>query len=106
MAKEQHKPILIDFTGWACTNCRKMEEEVWPNKDVKELIKNNFILVALYVDDRKPLPDDQQFLFTLGDGSKAAIKTVGDKYQTLQSETFKNTSQPFYVVLNPDEKLI
>jgi thiol:disulfide interchange protein len=106
MAKEQHKPILIDFTGWACTNCRKMEEEVWPNKDVKELIKRNFILVSLYVDDRKLLPDDQQFLFTLGDGSKAAIKTVGDKYQTLQSETFKNTSQPFYVVLNPDEKLM
>lgn len=106
LAKEQHKPILIDFTGWACVNCRKMEEEVWPNKDVKELIKRNFILVSLYVDDRKKLPDDQQFLFTAGDGSKKEIKTVGDKYQTMQSETFMNASQPFYVVLNPDEKLM
>ncbi|HWK02805.1 MAG TPA: cytochrome c biogenesis protein CcdA [Puia sp.] len=106
LAKAQHKPILIDFTGWACVNCRKMEENTWPQPGVKELIQNEFILVSLYVDDRKPLPDDQQFLFTTGDGSKKEIKTVGDKYATLQSENFKNASQPFYVVINPDEKLM
>lgn len=106
MAREQHKPLLIDFTGWACVNCRKMEEEVWPQKEVKGLIKNNFILVSLYVDDRKQLPDDQQFLFTTSDGSKKAIRTVGDKYATLQSENFRNASQPFYVVISPDEKLM
>jgi len=106
LAREQHKPLLIDFTGWACVNCRKMEENVWPQEVVKDEIKRDFILVSLYVDDRKPLPDDQQFLFTTGDGSKKAIRTVGDKFATLQSENFKNASQPFYVVISPDEKLL
>jgi len=106
MAKQQHKPLLIDFTGWACVNCRKMEENVWPKEAVKEKIRQDFILVSLYVDDRKVLPDDQQFLFTTGDGSKKAIRTVGDKYATLQSENFKNVSQPLYVVISPDEKLL
>ncbi|HEY4290267.1 MAG TPA: thioredoxin family protein [Puia sp.] len=106
LAKQQHKPILIDFTGWACVNCRKMEENVWPQDIVKEKISEDYILVSLYVDDRKVLPDDQQFLFTTGDGSKKEIRTVGDKFATLQSENFKNASQPFYVVISPDEKLL
>jgi thiol:disulfide interchange protein len=106
LAKQQHKPLLIDFTGWACVNCRKMEENVWPQDIVKEKIKGDFILVSLYVDDRKMLPDGQQFLFTTGDGSKKAIRTVGDKFATLQSENFKNASQPLYVVISPDEKLM
>lgn len=106
LAKEQHKPVLIDFTGWACVNCRKMEENVWPRRGVKELIANNFILVSLYVDDRKPLPDDQQFLFSTRDGSKKNIRTVGDKFATLQSENFNTASQPFYVIISPDEKLM
>ena len=106
LAKEQHKPLLIDFTGWACVNCRKMEENVWPEEIVKDKIREDYILVSLYVDDRKVLPDDQQFLFTTGDGSKKEIRTVGDKFATLQSENFKNASQPFYVVISPDEKLL
>ncbi|HEY4063510.1 MAG TPA: thioredoxin family protein [Puia sp.] len=106
LARQQHKPLLIDFTGWACVNCRKMEENVWPQPGVKDLIKDNFILVSLYVDDRKPLPDDQQFLFTTSDGSKKEIRTIGDKFATLQSENFKNASQPLYVVITPDEKLL
>ena len=106
MAKEQHKPILIDFTGWACTNCRKMEESVWPAPEVKSIIKNNYILVSLYVDDRKPLPEDQQYVFTMSDGSKKQIKTIGDKYFTLQTENFKAAVQPYYVVISPDEKLL
>jgi len=106
LAKQQHKPLLIDFTGWACVNCRKMEENVWPEDLVKDKIKEGYILVSLYVDDRKALPDDQQFLFTTGDGSKKEIKTIGDKFATLQSENFKNASQPFYVVISPDEKLL
>ena len=83
-----------------------MEENVWPQEIVKAKIKGDFILVSLYVDDRKSLPEDQQFLFTTGDGSKKAIRTVGDKFATLQSENFKNASQPFYVVISPDEKLM
>jgi thiol:disulfide interchange protein DsbD len=106
LARQEHKPLLIDFTGWACSNCRRMEENVWPAHGVRELIKNNFVLVSLYVDDRKQLPDSAQFLFTTSDGSKKEIRTVGDKFATLQSENFKNASQPLYVVISPDEKLM
>lgn len=106
MAKAQNKPLLIDFTGWACVNCRKMEENVWPKPEVSNLIKKNFILVSLYVDDRKTLPADQQFLYTTSNGTKKKIITVGDQYATLQSENFINNSQPFYVVVSPDEKLL
>lgn len=106
LAKAEHKPILIDFTGWACVNCRKMEENVWPKEDVRNLIKKDFILVSLYVDDKKSLPDSEQFLFTTSDGSKKKIVTVGDKFATLQSENFKNASQPLYAIISPDEKLM
>jgi thiol:disulfide interchange protein DsbD len=106
LARQEHKPILIDFTGWACVNCRKMEENVWPEENVKGLIRGDYVLVSLYVDDRKQLPDDQQFVFTTGDGSKKEIRTVGDKFATLQSENFGNASQPFYVLISPDEKLL
>jgi thiol:disulfide interchange protein DsbD len=106
LAKLEHKPILIDFTGWACTNCRKMEEQVWPKPIVQDLISKNFILVSLYVDDREKLPDDQQFAFPTSDGSIKEIHTIGDKFSTLQSENFKNASQPLYVVISPDEKLM
>jgi thiol:disulfide interchange protein DsbD len=106
LAKQQHKPILIDFTGWACTNCRNMEENVWPKAGVQELISNDYVLVSLYVDDRKALPDDQQFQFTTADGSKKDIRTIGDKFATLQSENFKSVSQPFYVLISPDQKLL
>ena len=106
LAKEQHKPVLVDFTGWACTNCRNMEEHVWPEPGVQELITNDYILVSLYVDDRKLLPDDQQFVFTTGDGSKKSIRTIGDKFAIMQSENFHSTSQPFYVLVSPDERLL
>jgi thiol:disulfide interchange protein len=106
LAKAQHKPLLIDFTGWACVNCRKMEENVWIRPGVKDLIRQDYILVSLYVDDKKQLPDDQQSLVTLGDGSKKEIRTIGDKFATLQSENFSNASQPFYVVMSPDQKLL
>ena len=106
LAKQQHKPILIDFTGWACSNCRNMEENVWPKAGVQELISNDYILVSLYVDDRKQLPDDEQFQFTTADGSKKDIRTIGDKFATLQSENFKSVSQPFYVLVSPDQQLL
>jgi thiol:disulfide interchange protein DsbD len=106
LAKAEHKPILIDFTGWACTNCRNMEEHVWPKPGIQELIKNDYILVSLYVDDRKALPDDEQYLYTTSDGSKKAIRTVGDKFATLQSESFRSASQPFYVLISPEQRLL
>lgn len=106
LSKEQNKPLLIDFTGWACVNCRKMEENVWTQPGIKELIEKDFILVSLYVDDRKKLNKNEQFYFTTADSSKKAIETVGDVYATMQSENFKNASQPLYVILNGEEKLM
>lgn len=106
LAKEQGKPILLDFTGWACVNCRKMEENVWPQEAVKTIINEDYILVSLYVDDRKLLPEDEQFLFTTGNGRKKEIKTIGDKFATLQTENFSNNAQPFYALISPDEKLL
>ena len=106
LAKKEGKPLLIDFTGWACVNCRKMEENVWTQPEIKQLIEKNFVLVSLYVDDRKKLPKNEQFVYTASDGSAKAIQTIGDKYSTLQSENFKNASQPLYVILDSDEKLM
>jgi cytochrome c biogenesis protein CcdA/thioredoxin-related protein len=106
LARKTNKPLLIDFTGWACVNCRKMEENVWTKKQVKELIQQNFILVSLYVDDRKVLAAIDQLEYKTADGSVKSIRTIGDKYATFQSENFKNASQPLYVILSPDEKLL
>jgi thiol:disulfide interchange protein DsbD len=106
LAKAQGKPLLVDFTGWACVNCRKMEENVWTQPEVKTLIQKDYILVSLYVDDRKRLPEEAQFLFTSRNGNKKEIKTVGDKFATMQTENFSNNSQPFYVLISPDEKLL
>lgn len=106
LAKQQNKPILLDFTGWACVNCRKMEENVWPVPEIKELIEKDYVLVSLYVDDRKKLSPDEAFTYTLPDGSKKEIKTVGDIYATLQSLNFTSVSQPLYVAISPDEQLL
>lgn len=105
LSKELNKPLLIDFTGWACVNCRRMEENVWPDADVKELM-DKFILVSLYVDDRKQLPDEEQFIYTNDKGVNKEIKTIGDKFVTFQTENFKNASQPWYVILSPEEELM
>ncbi|WP_315820910.1 thioredoxin family protein [Paraflavitalea speifideaquila] len=106
LAKAQNKPLLLDFTGWACVNCRKMEENVWPVPEIKELIEKDYVLVSLYVDDRAKLPADDRFVHTFPDSSKKEIKTVGDYFATLQSVNFTSVSQPLYVAISPDEKLL
>jgi thiol:disulfide interchange protein len=106
MAKEANKPILIDFTGWACVNCRNMEENVWTVPEIHDLIKDNFILVSLYVDDKAKLPEGEEFMHVFADGRKKPIRTIGNKYATMQSENFINSSQPLYVVISPDEQLL
>ena len=105
LAKEQGKPILIDFTGWACVNCRKMEENVWTKAEVQELMEK-YILVSLYVDDKEVLPVSKQMTYTTKSGNKVSIKTVGDKWSLFQTENFNATSQPWYVAISPDEKLL
>lgn len=105
LAKEQGKPILIDFTGWACVNCRKMEENVWTKPEVRALMEK-YILVSLYVDDKELLPASQQMIYTTKSGAKTTIKTVGEKWSLFQTENFNATSQPWYVAISPDEKLL
>ncbi|MFL9484770.1 protein-disulfide reductase DsbD family protein [Chitinophagaceae bacterium LWZ2-11] len=106
LSKEQHKPILIDFTGWACVNCRKMEENVWTQPEVYNYIKENYILVSLYVDDKEKLPIDKRFTYTTQAGAAKPIVLVGDKWATFQTENFNQSTQPLYVVLNTEEKLM
>lgn len=106
LAKAQNKPLLIDFTGWACVNCRKMEENVWPVPEIKEIIEKDYVLVSLYVDDRAKLPADKRFLYKFPNGTEKKIETIGDVYATLQSLNFINSSQPLYVLITPEEKLL
>lgn len=106
MAKASNKPLLIDFTGWACVNCRKMEENVWIDPAVKSFIEESFILVSLYVDDRANLPIEKRFTYTNAAGQSKEIKTQGDLWATFQSENFKQVTQPLYVVLSPDQTLL
>ncbi len=105
-AKRENKPVLIDFTGWACVNCRRMEENVWTDKEVGALIKDNFIIVSLYVDERRTLPATQQVDFTTKTGSQKKIITVGDKWATFQSENFDAVAQPQYAIISPDQKVL
>ncbi|PQB08338.1 hypothetical protein BST83_15300 [Polaribacter filamentus] len=106
-AKETNKPILLDFTGWACVNCRKMEENVWSEPDIYQLLKEDYILISLYIDDNeKELAIAQQFDFLKKNGKVKRIETVGDKWSTFQVINFKNASQPFYVLLSPDLEVL
>ncbi len=106
MAKEQNKPLLIDFTGWACVNCRKMEENVWTDPAVFDYIQKNFILLSLYVDDKEKLPADKRFTYTLKNGNQKDIISIGDKWATFQTENFGQSTQPLYVILDTNEKLL
>jgi thiol:disulfide interchange protein DsbD len=105
LAKKLNKPLLIDFTGWACVNCRKMEENVWTKPEVQALMEK-YILVSLYVDDKATLPIDQQQVYTTKSGAKVNINTVGTKWSLFQTENFNATSQPWYVALSPNEQLL
>jgi len=106
MAKRENKPMLIDFTGYACVNCRRMEENVWTDPEVYKMMLNHFIVVSLYVDDKKQLPASQQFTYTAADGSQKEIITVGNKWATFQTENFKNNAQPLYAIIDTSERLV
>ena len=105
-AKAENKPLLIDFTGWACVNCRRMEEKVWTSKEVDSLMRNEFVVVSLYVDERTKLPSTGQTIFMTGTGNAKPIITIGDKWSTFQTENFGATSQPQYAIISPEEKAL
>lgn len=96
-AKATNKPILIDFTGWACVNCRKMEENVWSKPAIANMLKEKYILLSLYVDDKAPLPVSER---------STSIRTIGDKWANFQSTHFKQVTQPLYVAITPEGKLL
>ena len=105
-AKSQGKPILLDFTGWACVNCRRIEENVWTDPEVFKLINDEFVLISLYVDDRKELPEEDQIILKYKSGKSKQIKTIGDKASTFQAINFKSASQPYYVLLDNDLRIL
>ncbi len=98
LAKEAHKPVLLDFTGLGCVNCRKMEASVWTYPQVRELIENNFVLIELYVDNKQPLPE--KLSVSEADGSTTTLRTVGDRWSYLQRYKFGSNAQPFYVLVD------
>lgn len=100
-ARSVNKPVLLDFTGWTCVNCRKMEESVWPDPQVLRLLNEEYVLASLYVDDRTILPAEEQYTSTFS-GKK--VRWVGQKWSDLQASRFGNNSQPYYVIIDGDGK--
>jgi thiol:disulfide interchange protein len=100
-AKKVNKPVLLDFTGWSCTNCRMMEASVWSDPEVLNRLKNDYVLISLYVDDRTALSNSEKYISKV---SSKSINTLGQKWSDLQEVQFNTNAQPFYVVLAPDGK--
>ncbi len=96
-ATVHHKPVLLDFTGFGCVNCRKMEAAVWTDSRVREIMDKEFVLISLYVDDKTPLPIRET---VIENGQERALRTVGDKWSYLQRVKFGANAQPFYVLVN------
>jgi thiol:disulfide interchange protein DsbD len=100
-ARAEGKPVIIDFTGFGCVNCRKMEAAVWSDPQVADLLNNKYVLVSLYVDDKTPLP---QPIDITENGQQRTLRTIGDRWSYLQRTKFGANAQPFYVLLSPDGK--
>jgi len=101
-AKKMNMPVMLDFTGWACVNCRKMEEQVWSDPRVLERLRENVVLISLYVDEKLELPKEEQIEVKIGDKTKT-LKTVGNKWSYFQANKFKTNSQPYYIILDHAE---
>jgi len=100
-AKEINKPVLLDFTGYACVNCRKMEDYVWSDARILSILKDEVVLISLYVDYKKELPESEQYV---SETSGKKIKTIGNKWSDLQLSRYKINAQPYYVLMGHDEK--
>jgi thiol:disulfide interchange protein DsbD len=102
-AKKVHKPVMIDFTGHACVNCRKMEATIWPDKAVLPLIRDKFVLIQLYVDDKTGLPATEQYSSAF---SKRQVTNIGALNSDIQASKFNSNSQPDYVLLDDAGQLL
>ena len=102
-AKAEGKPLMIDFTGWACVSCRRMEEKVWPDYEVLRRLSEDYVIVSLYVDDRQLLPENEQYV---SDITGKKVRTLGNKFSDMQVRYFHANTQPYYVLVSPDEKLL
>lgn len=100
-ARRQGKPVMLDFTGYGCVNCRKMELAVWTDQKVSDIIRNDYVLITLYVDDKTPLPQPQKMV---ENGTERTLRTVGDKWSYLQRVKFGANAQPFYVLIDNEGK--
>ena len=101
-ARLEGKPVMIDFTGFGCVNCRKMEAAVWTDAKVADMLNNKYVLISLYVDDKTPLPE--QITVTDTDGTQRTLRTVGDKWSYLQRHKFGSNIQPMYILLDNEGK--
>jgi thiol:disulfide interchange protein DsbD len=98
-AKEVNKPVMLDFTGWGCVNCRKMEEQVWSDPRVLKVLREEVVLISLYVDERVKLPVEEQYYSEI---LKSKVKTIGNKWSEFQAEHYQTNSQPYYVIIGHD----
>ncbi|MCC5918616.1 MAG: thioredoxin family protein [Cryomorphaceae bacterium] len=98
-AKKVNKPILLDFTGWGCVNCRKMEENVWIDSRIEKVLRNDVVVISLYVDERTKIPKEEQYYSEIL-GHK--VRNIGNKWAEFQAKHFQNPSQPYYVFVNHD----
>ena len=105
-AIENNKIILLDFTGWACANCRRMEENVWSKPKIYELLDNNYVIISLYVDDRTKLSDTEKFKYINKSGRTQYINNIGRRWSLFQQINFNNASQPYYVAMLPSGKIL
>ena len=105
-AQSVDKPVLLDFTGYACVNCRKMEEHVWPNSTIDHFLRDDYVLISLYVDDKKPLPEEQQLVSNRVGGGTRLLENYGHKWANFQTHFFQTNSQPYYVLLSADGKKV
>ena len=100
-ARQHGKPVMLDFTGYGCVNCRKMELAVWTNPKVSDIINNDYVLITLYVDNKTPLPSPVKIV---ENGTERTLRTVGDKWSYLQRVKFGANAQPFYVLIDNEGK--
>lgn len=105
-AKEVDKPMLLDFTGYACVNCRKMEEHVWSVEGVDKIIREDYVLVSLHVDDKRDLPEADKVYVNRINGGTRRLENYGHKWAHFQTAYFNSNSQPFYVLINNDGKTL